>query len=248
MRAVLATLFLALAGCTISAGPPPQQTGSVLQPLPGQPPVPPRAQVPNQITSRNARRTSSVVRRVEPVAEQVCRERTPRANCDFLVVVDDRPGQPPNAFQTLDRNGRPVIGFTLALLADARNQDELAFVFGHEAAHHVAGHIPIAQRSATEGALVGGLLATLGGLDAQSADAISQLGATVGARRYSKAFELEADALGTVIAARAGYDPLRGAAFFNRIPDPGDRFLGSHPPNAERLRVVQTTAAQLGIY
>jgi hypothetical protein len=32
----------------------------------------------------------------------------------------------------------------------------------------------------------------------------------VGARRYSKAFELEADALGTVIAARAGYDPLRG--------------------------------------
>jgi Zn-dependent protease with chaperone function len=132
--------------------------------------VPPRAQVPNQITSRNAADNFiMVVRRVEPVAEQMCRERTPRANCDFLVVVDDRPGQPPNAFQTLDRNGRPVIGFTLALLADARNQDELAFVFGHEAAHHIAGHIPIAQRSATEGALVGGLLATLGGLDAQSA-------------------------------------------------------------------------------
>jgi predicted Zn-dependent protease len=249
MRSVLAALFVALAGCTISAGPPPQSTGSVLQPLPGPSPIPAPAEVPNRITSRNAAENFIVVvRRVEPVAEQLCRERTPRANCDFLVAVDDRPGQPPNAFQTIDRNGRPVIGFTLALLADARNQDELAFVFGHEAAHHIAGHIPLAQRSATEGALVGGLLATLGGLDPQSVDAVSQLGATVGARRYSKEFELEADALGTVIAARAGYDPLQGAAFFNRIPDPGDRFLGSHPPNAERLRVVQTTAARMGVY
>jgi predicted Zn-dependent protease len=50
-----------------------------------------------------------------------------------------------------------------------------------------------------------------------------------------------------VIAARAGYDPVRGAAFFNRIPDPGDQFLGSHPPNADRIRVVQATAARLGL-
>jgi predicted Zn-dependent protease len=141
-----------------------------------------------------------------------------------------------------------VIGFTLALIADARNQDELAFILGHEAAHHIAGHIPATQQSAQTGALLGGLAATLGGLDAQSVDAIAQLGATVGARQYSKAFELEADALGTVIAARAGYNPVRGAAYFSRIPDPGDRFLGSHPPNAERIRVVQATAARIGAY
>jgi predicted Zn-dependent protease len=141
-----------------------------------------------------------------------------------------------------------VIGFTLPLIADARNQDELAFVLGHEAAHHIAGHIPQTQARATEGALVGGLLATLGGLDPQSVDTFAQLGATVGARRFSKEFELEADALGTVITARAGYSPVRGAAFFNRIPDPGDRFLGSHPPNADRIRVVQATAARIGAY
>jgi len=72
-----------------------------------------------------------------------------------------------------------------------------------------------------------------------------QSGAAVGARRFSKEFELEADALGTVIAKRAGYDPVRGAAFFARIPDPGDQFLGTHPPNAERYALVRRVAAGL---
>ena len=67
---------------------------------------------------------------------------------------------------------------------------------------------------------------------AAGVDEATKLGAQVGARSYSKDFELEADALGTVITHRAGFSPLKGAAFFTRIPDPGDRFLGTHPPNA----------------
>jgi predicted Zn-dependent protease len=240
MRALIAAVLFVLAGCTVAVGPPsapPPAPIGVLQP----------ERVPVRVVPDTAARNFvSVVRRVEPVAERVCREQLPRGNCDFLVVVDDRPGLPPNAFQTLDRSGRPVLGFTLALVADARNEDELAFILGHEAAHHIAGHIPQTQARATEGALVGGLLATLGGLDPQSVDTFAQLGATVGARRFSKEFELEADALGTVIAARSGYDPVRGAAYFARVPDPGDRFLGTHPPNADRIRVVQATAARLG--
>ena len=67
----------------------------------------------------------------------------------------------------------------------------------------------------------------------------------MGARRYGRQFELEADALGTVIAYRAGYDPVRGAAFFTRLPDPGDQFLGSHPPNADRIALVREVVAGL---
>jgi predicted Zn-dependent protease len=74
----------------------------------------------------------------------------------------------------------------------------------------------------------------------------AEFGAAIGARTYSKEFELEADALGTVIAVQAGYNPLRGADFFFRIPDPGNTFLGTHPANADRLRVVTRTAARLG--
>ncbi|MEL7094470.1 MAG: M48 family metalloprotease, partial [Pseudomonadota bacterium] len=73
----------------------------------------------------------------------------------------------------------------------------------------------------------------------------ANVGATVGARTYSKDFELEADATGTVIAKQAGYNPVRGAEYFNRIPDPGDVFLGTHPPNAQRVAIVKKTAAGL---
>ncbi len=199
----------------------------------------------NMTASQSARSFLRVVQTVEPVAERECRARTTGVNCDFNIVVDDRPGQPANAFQTLDRQGRPIVAFTLALIADARNEDELAFVLGHETAHHIAGHIGRQQQNAVAGAVVAGGLAVLLGGDNTAVEAAQRTGAQVGARSYSKNFELEADALGTVITKRAGYDPLRGAQFFARIPDPGDKFLGTHPPNASRLETVRRTAAGL---
>ncbi len=199
-----------------------------------------------RLSSRQAMNNfNAVVQRLEPVAEQYCRRQAPNLNCNFKIVIDDRPASGPNAFQTLDANGRPIIGFNLPLIAEARNRDEIAFVFAHEAAHHIEGHIARQQSNATLGGLLGGIAAAAVGVDAQNADRLQQVGATVGARSYSKNFELEADALGTRIAAAGGYDPLRGAQFFFRIPDPGDKFLGTHPPNADRLRTVQQVAAGL---
>ncbi|MEW9921005.1 M48 family metallopeptidase [Marimonas sp. MJW-29] len=203
------------------------------------------ASAPPLSASQAARSFVQVVRTVEPVAERECRARTRGVNCDFAIVVDDRPGQPANAFQTLDRQGRPVVAFTLALIADARNEDELAFVLGHETAHHIAGHIERQQQNAVAGAVIFSGLATLAGGGTEAVRTAQQLGAEVGARSYSKEFELEADALGTIITARAGYNPIRGAEFFTRIPDPGDKFLGTHPPNASRIDVVRRTVAGL---
>ena len=213
---------------------------------PNQTPTPQTvATAPDVSQAQATRNFLAVVQRMEPVAERECRARTTGVDCDFKIVVDNRPGLAPNAFQTLDKNGRPIIGFTAALLADARNKDELAFVLGHEAAHHILGHIPKTQQRAVTGAVIGGLLAAvLGGGDAGVQEA-QRLGGAVGARSYSKEFELQADALGTVISARAGYDPVRGAEFFNRIPDPGDRFLGTHPPNAQRIETVRRTMANM---
>ncbi|MEX3314580.1 M48 family metallopeptidase [Sulfitobacter sp. PS-8MA] len=216
-----------------------------VQTVPLPPASPSQPSQPRLSADRAARSFVQVVRRLEPVAERECRARTTGVNCDYNIVVDDRPGQPANAFQTLDRQGRPIVGFTLALIADARNEDELAFVLGHEAAHHIAGHIGRQQQNAMAGAVIFAGIATLSGGDANAVRTAQELGAEVGARRYSKDFELEADALGTIITARAGYDPLRGAEFFARIPDPGDRFLGTHPPNAARLDTVRRTAAGL---
>ena len=117
---------------------------------------------------------------------------------------------------------------------------------GHEAAHHIRGHLGRQRANAQAGATIFAGITALTGGDAQAVRSATRLGAALGARSYSKEFELEADALGTVITLLAGYDPLQGAAFFARIPDPGDRFLGTHPPNSERIRTVRRTLAQGG--
>ena len=234
---ILLAAAASLAGC-VSVAPMPAQP-----PAAAPAPTPSGAVLPVQTAARNF---VTVIQRVEPVAERACRAKGRIPNCDFQIVVDDRPGQPPNAFQTVDDAGRPILGFTLALIADARSPDELAFVLGHEAAHHIAGHLPRQQDTALAGALVAGILAQVSGAGAEAVSAAQDIGATVGARQYSKAFELEADSLGTEIAFMSGYDPIKGAAFFDRLPDPGDRFLGTHPANAQRKQTVAAALARLG--
>ena len=190
---------------------------------------------------------AEVVRAVQPIAAQECRRRTQGVNCDFLVVVDPNRRAAPNAFQSVDKQGRPVLTFTADLIGDVRNPDELAFILSHEAAHHIAGHLARQEQHAAAGAAVFAGLATLTGGSAADVAEAQKLGAVVGARSYSKEFELEADELGTIITHRAGFNPLIGAQFFTAIPDPGDRFLGTHPPNAERLETVRRTSARLGV-
>jgi len=120
-----------------------------------------------------------------------------------------------------------------------KNRDEIAFALSHEAAHHILGHIAQTQKSAMTGAVLGTLVGALAGLDAQGLDTAQNIGGTLGARRYSKDFELQADRLGADIALQAGYDPLRGVLFFQDAADPGNAFLGTHPPNADRIRAVR---------
>ncbi len=234
MRILALGLVLCLAACTVAPAPPSPQPGGGG-----------RADRPVRNADEAVAMLARVVDRVEPVAERECRQRTRGVDCDLNIFIDDDPRQPPNAFQTLSRGGEPVIVFTIALARDARNDDELAFILGHEAAHHIQGHIPQTQQSAVAAAMLAGILAQAGGGNAESIRAAQNLGATVGARAFSKDFELQADQLGTVIAARAGYNPVRGARYFERVPDPGNRFLGTHPPNSDRQRVVRETAARL---
>ncbi|WP_417605093.1 M48 family metallopeptidase [Primorskyibacter flagellatus] len=239
MRWLLPIALLLFAGCEVieTPAPPPQKTSAQA--------AQPSDAARRLRAQRAAQQFVSVVNIMEPIAESECRRRAPGMNCDFLIVVDDRPGQPPNAFQTLDRSGRPVVAFNLALIASVENADELAFVMGHEASHHILGHLARSRNNAIAGAVILSGLASLSGADAAGIRSAEEFGAAVGARTYSKDFELEADELGTIITSRAGFNAIRGAAFFTRIPDPGNRFLGSHPPNSARIDIVRRTAARL---
>jgi Zn-dependent protease with chaperone function len=185
----------------------------------------------------------AVVARVEPVAEQACRARTRGVNCDFDIRIDTRAELGANAYQTYDKSGRPILAFTPALLREMQNRDEIAFALAHEAAHHIEGHITQTRTTAQTGAILGAVLGSAVGLDQAGVDAATNIGGTIGARRYSKDFELQADSLGARIAEAAGYDALRGVLYFQRAADPGDQFLGTHPPNGDRIRVVQRAVA-----
>ncbi len=72
-------LSLALAGCVSGYAPP-----SAL-------PVAATA-APDQPARLAAENFLAVVSRVEPVAERYCRDRGAAKNCDFRIVIDDRPG------------------------------------------------------------------------------------------------------------------------------------------------------------
>ncbi|PCJ08249.1 MAG: peptidase M48 [Rhodobacteraceae bacterium] len=229
MHRILLLLVFVVAACEVS-----------VPPLPG-PGLGQQHQVRGLTGADASAAFAAVTRMVEPVAERECQARTHGLNCDFLIRIDPNPKAPANAYQSLSSSGRPVITFTRAMLADLANQDELAFVMSHEVAHHIRGHLQRQQQYALSGAIIFAGLATVAGASASDIAEAQDLGALVGSRSYSKEFELEADQLGTLITHQAGFRPSAGVLFFARLPDPGDKFLGTHPANHDRVKVVQQT-------
>ncbi|MDO5658036.1 MAG: M48 family metalloprotease [Paracoccus sp. (in: a-proteobacteria)] len=251
MRVAKITGLVALLGAVACAPIDPAVTVPAPAPTTTTPaPAPARTPTPSQVTPNTpqvaARNFVTVMRQMEPVVTREClSRRQSNISCNFTFVVDDTRGAPPNAFQTVDRQGNPVIGFTIALIAAAQNTDELAFVVGHEASHHILNHLTAKRTSATAGAVILAGIAAATGAGSATVQTAQNVGASVGSRVYSRDWELEADYLGAIITANAGYDPLRGADFFRRMPDPGNRILGSHPSNAQRIEMVQRAMADL---
>ena len=202
-------------------------------------------------------RFRAVVARLEPVAEAFCREQTadvPGFDCDVDIRLDAAmPAR--NAYQTYDGSG-PVVAVTLALVADARTPDELAFVLGHEFGHHIGRHIEKGRHQAVAGALILGALTAYGeaaatqsnpyrytGNDAQQMNTAMQGGVALGQAAYSQTYELESDVIGAYIARAAGFDPVEGARYFARPERPRGQdgalsFWGTHPANETRLATV----------
>ena len=231
MRISPLILMLVLAGCTLK--PVAQSTLEVAD----EPRVLKAEDVPE--------RFAIAVRLMRPVVSETCKSSSPDLNCDFLIAIDPNPDSAPNAFQSLNEEGQPILTFTLTLLEDMYNVDEVAFVIGHEGAHHILRHLERQDQSVRGGATLFEVLAAALGGSNRSVDAASEIGAAVSRRNYSKTFELEADRLGAQMTQKAGFDAVRGAAYFTRIPDVGNRFFGTHPRNSDRIFGVKAAVAEL---
>jgi predicted Zn-dependent protease len=144
--------------------------------------------------------------------------------------------------------GGKVVVYT-GILPVAKNENGLATVMGHEIAHAVARHGNERMSQA--------LLTQLGGvaLGVALSENPSQtnnlfiaaygLGAQVGILLpYSRLQESEADHLGLIFMAMAGYDPREAVDFWQRMAaqDKGGappEFLSTHPANETRINQIK---------
>lgn len=162
-------------------------------------------------------------------------------DADWEFVVFDNPQI--NAFAMA--GGK--VGVFSGLFKIAKNDDQLASVIAHEIAHVTAKHVheKLSQEMAvgtigTVG-MVGGLA---GGASLLTVNALSQaygLTTAVGGMAFDRKKEKEADYIGLMYMARAGYDPEEAVKVLEALENEsgGGRapasFLSTHPPTPERI-------------
>ena len=143
------------------------------------------------------------------------------------------------------------VGFYSGILPVLENEAGLAFVMGHEVAHATARHS--AERMSQQLALVGGLagldlyLSGREGVSNQQRQLIMGAlghGAQVGVQLpFSRTHESEADTIGLMYMARAGYPPEESVEVWNRMEAQGGArpptFLSTHPSPAQRRENLQ---------
>ncbi len=135
------------------------------------------------------------------------------------------------------------------LLPVTQNEASLAIVLGHEIAHAVARHSAeqmskkIKQQYGTQigGAVLGAL--GMGSNTTSILQAIAQQGFQFKNLSYSRDHEYEADHMGLIFAAMAGYDPQVAVTFWQRMAassqNQTSEFMSDHPSDANRIKKIQ---------
>ncbi len=189
---------------------------------------------PEERGTERAARVMRVGQRIAAVADK------PEFDWEFHTI----PGKDLNAFCL---PGGKVFVYTALLDLTGGSDPELAAVMGHEIAHAVARHG--AERASQNqlagiGQAVTGIavaVATGSGAAGQAAQsgygALAQMGFLL---PYSRTHETEADHIGIILAAKAGYDPRAALSFWRKMAatDKGKEppaILSTHPLNQQRI-------------
>lgn len=136
------------------------------------------------------------------------------------------------------------------LLPVTQTETALAIVLGHEIAHAVAYHSAEQQQSENKRQIIGqvaGSVLSAVGMGTNTASTLSSLyglGSQVAQLKYSRNHETEADRIGLVFAAMAGYDPNEALTFWQRMSANSSggstpTWMSTHPSDAQRISDIQ---------
>ena len=181
------------------------------------------------------RRIREIGARIQAVADK------PDFNWEFNVLA----GKEVNAFCL--PGGK--VAFWDGIMPICETDTGIAVVMGHEIAHALAHHGAerMSQGMGTE--IIGQLLSVgLGNASPSVRNGALQafgLGAQVGLiLPFSRQHESEADKIGLILMAKAGYDPREAVNFWKRMSQGGGQkppeFLSTHPSDDTRIKQIES--------
>ena len=148
--------------------------------------------------------------------------------------------------------GGKIVVYT-GILPVAEDEAGLATVLGHEMAHATSRHGAqrVLQQNLAQTALTG-VAVSLGDMDYDKQRAVMGAlgaGAQFGVLMpFGRQHESEADQIGLIYMARAGYDPRESIRFWERMEQSGaaqpPEFLSSHPSHGHRIQQLQSWMPQ----
>lgn len=138
--------------------------------------------------------------------------------------------------------GGKVVVYT-GILPITKDEPSLAVVMGHEIAHAIARHGSERMSDAMLLQLGGTALGAAVQTKPQLTQAIFQqsfgIASQLGQLKFSRNHETEADKMGLVFSAMAGYDPEAAIGFWERMASVGGQkppeLLSTHPSDATRI-------------
>lgn len=136
------------------------------------------------------------------------------------------------------------------LLPYTGNETALAIVLGHEIAHAVAKHSAEQLTKQNNQSVLTQVIGTAGQMVGGTAGTIVQAGASVAGNyafplmnlKYSRSNETEADYMGLIFAAMAGYNPEEAIPFWKRMSSgtsSSSDFFSDHPSDEKRIAALE---------
>ena len=164
----------------------------------------------------------------------------PSSKWEFAIIDD----KSPNAFAM--PGGK--IGFNSGMFQYAPTDDDIAVILGHEVSHVICRH-GSERVSQAMGVAIAAAVADEATKNSSSKTRSTWMAAVgIGAQYgillpFSRGHESEADHLGLLFMARAGYDPAAAPLFWERFSKIGGtrppEFLSTHPADSTRVKQLQ---------